>query len=137
MFPLSTKMGGTLTAFPDTCKVPAPPSPSPVPTPFPNLAMCAMADSSTCTQKVKVLNQPVLVASSEIPRTQGDEAGVAGGVVSGTFGDKAVYRMGEPRVQFEGKDVVTMLKPTAHNGSNANAPAGAQVAPSQTQVIIG
>ena len=34
-----------------------------------------------------------------------------------------------------GKAIVTVLKVTAHNGSNANAPPGSQLAPSQTKVI--
>jgi hypothetical protein len=122
-------------AFPDVCKVPAPPAP-PIPTPFPNVAQCAGALATTCTTKVKILNQPVLHKGSEIPMTQGDEAGVGGGVVSGTFGQKASYRSGVSKVKVEGNDIVTVLLPTAHNGSNANAPAGAQIAPSQAKVVV-
>jgi len=135
MFPASSNGGGQCFSFPDVCKVPAPPAP-PIPTPFPNIAMCAQANGGTCTSKVKVMNQPVLTVSSEIPRTQGDEAGVAGGVSSGTNMDKAVFKMGVSKVKFEGDPVVNLLKPTAHNGSSANAPAGVVVAPGQTKVLI-
>ncbi len=135
MFPLCTKSGGQLFAFPDVCKVPAPPAP-PVPTPFPNLAMCNQADGGTCTSKVKIQNQPALTVASEIPRTQGDEAGVAGGVSSGTQMDKAVFKQGVSKVKLEGDDAVTLLKPTAQNGSSANAPAGMVIAPGQTLVMI-
>jgi hypothetical protein len=31
---------------------------------------------------------------------------------------------------------VTLLKPTAQNGSSANAPAGMLIAPGQTKVIV-
>jgi hypothetical protein len=40
-------------------------------------------------------------------------------------------------VKVEGNDVVTLLKMTAHNGTNANAPAGQIVSPSQTVVFVG
>jgi hypothetical protein len=135
MFPLSTKAGGIAFAFPDVCKVPAPPAP-PIPTPFPNFAMLAQADGGTCSQKVKVLNQPVITKATEIPRTMGDEAGTLKGLISSTNMDKAVFRMGVPTVKVEGNDVVNMLKPTAHNGASANAPAGMVIAPSQTKIIV-
>lgn len=135
MFPLCTKAGGQAFAFPDVCKVPAPPSP-PVPTPFPNLAMLATANGGTCSKKVKVQNQPVVTKASEIPRTQGDEAGVAGGVSSGTNMDKAAFKAGVSKVKIEGNDAINLLKPTAHNGSSANAPGGTIIAPSQSKVIL-
>lgn len=122
--------------FPDVCKVPAPPAP-PVPTPFPNIAQCAQADGDTCTKKVKIMNKAVLHKNSEIPRSSGDEAGTLKGLVSSTNMDKVKYRQGVDKVKVEGNPVVTSLKPTAHNGSNANAPPGVQTTPSQTKVIVG
>lgn len=135
MFPVATKGGGQALAFPDVCNVPAPPGP-PVPTPFPNIAMLNTADSGTCTSKVKIENQPVITVASEIPRTQGDEAGTAGGVTSGTNMDKAVFKQGVSKVKFEGDEVVSLLKPTAHNGSSANAPGGVVLAPGQVKVLV-
>ena len=38
--------------------------------------------------------------------------------------------------RVEGNDIVNQLKPSKHNGANANAPPGMQVAPSQTKVIV-
>ena len=135
MFPACTRGGGQAFAMPDGCKVPAPPAP-PVPTPFPNFAQLNMANGATCSTKVKILNQPVITKSSEIPRTQGDEAGVAGGVSSGTNMDKAGFKVGVPTVKVEGNDIINQLKTTAHNGASANAPAGTVVAPSQTTVLV-
>jgi hypothetical protein len=135
VFPLSTKGGGQVFAFPDVCKVPAPPAP-PIPVPFPNIGMCTQANGGTCSTKVKVLNQPVITKASEIPRTMGDEAGTAKGVVSGTNMDKATFRLGVSKVKIEGNDAVNMLKPTAQNGASANAPMGMVIAPSQAKVII-
>jgi hypothetical protein len=123
-------------AMPDVCQVPAPPGP-PVPTPFPNIAMLNQADGSTCSDRVRIGGRKTCTVQTEVSRTSGDEAGTAKGVVSGTNMDKAVFRSGVSSVKVEGHDIVTHLKPTAHNGSNANAPTGTQLAPSQTTVIIG
>ncbi|MBL8604175.1 MAG: DUF4150 domain-containing protein [Myxococcales bacterium] len=135
MFPASTRMGGMCFAFPDVCEVPAPPSPN-IPTPFPNTAQCPMALATTCTQTVKIMNQPVLHRGSEILRSNGDEAGVAGGVVSRVFGDKTVYALGAVTVLVEGQPIVSMLKPTLQNGVTPNAPGGAQLVPSQVKVLV-
>ncbi|MCA9607917.1 MAG: DUF4150 domain-containing protein [Myxococcales bacterium] len=136
MFPASTNGGGQAMAMPDVCKVPAPPSPSPVPTPFPNIAMLNQADGGTCSSRVRIANKKVCTVQTEISRTSGDEAGTLKGVVSSSNMDKAVFRSGVSKVQVEGKDIAVHLRPTAHNGSNANAPGGTHVAPSQTSVIV-
>ena len=135
MFPACTKGGGQVFAFPDVCKVPAPPAP-PIPVPFPNIGMCNQADGSTCTKKVKILGQPVITKATEIPKTMGDEAGTLKGVSSGTNMDKATFKVGVPKVKFEGNDAINLLKVTAQNGASANAPAGNVIAPSQTKVLI-
>ncbi len=135
MFPASTKGGGQVFAFPDVCKVPAPPAP-PIPTPFPNIGMCNQANGGTCSKKVKILNQPVITKASEITRTMGDEAGTLKGVSSGTNMDKATFKVGVSKVKVEGNDIVNLLKTTAQNGASANAPAGNVIAPSQTTVLV-
>lgn len=136
MYPASTKGGGNCFGFPDVCKVPAPPAPF-APVPFPNTAMCSSASGDTCSSKVKILNKVVLLKSTEIPSSQGDEPGTLKGMVSATQMAKVVYRQASVKVMVEGQGIVTVMKSTAHNGSNANMPAGAQVAPSQMKVIVG
>ena len=84
MFPVSTTMNGNCLAVPDTCKTPAPPAP-PVPTPYPNMGMLMQATPPTCSKKVKVIAMPVVLLGTKIPMSSGDDAGVAGGVVSGTI----------------------------------------------------
>lgn len=135
MFPAATNGGGQAMAMPDVCQVPAPPGP-PVPTPFPNIAMLNQASGSTCSSRVRIANRKVCTVQTEIPRTSGDEAGTAKGVMSGTQMDKAVFRSGVSNVQVEGHDIAVHLRPTAHNGSNGNAPAGAHASPSQTAVVV-
>jgi hypothetical protein len=132
---LTTKAGGMTQAFPNVCKVPAPPAP-PIPTPFPSIGQCANADASTCTTKVRVQNKAVLTIASEIPMTQGDEPGTLGGLVSGTRGDVCKRAMGSPFVEIEGDAAVADTMPITSNGANANAPTGFQVAPSQTKVLL-
>ena len=124
---------GICSGFPDVCKTPAPPAP-PIPIPYPNMGQVAQAVKTGV--KVKVMNQPALNKGSEIPMSQGDEAGVAGGVTSGVNMQVVKYVMGYPKVKVEGMDAVGLMSTTGHNGSSANMPAGQQIAPSQAKVII-
>lgn len=134
MLPASTKSGGQCFAFPDVCKTPAPPAPSPVPIPYPNIGMVMQATKTA--SKVKICQQPTVTKKSEMPRSQGDEAGVAGGVVSGRNMDKVSFKKGSSKVKIEGQECEFLSAMTGHNGSNANMPAGAQVAPSQVKVLV-
>jgi len=135
MFPASTKGGGQCMAFPDVCKVPAPPAPF-APAPFPNIAMLPQGNPGTMSSKVKICNQPAAHKDTEIPMSSGDEAGSLGGMVSGMIKGPCKFKSGSGKVKWEGKPAVHLTCPIGHNGSNANAPPGLQVAPSQTKVII-
>ena len=132
--PASSKGGGQCFAFPDVCKTPAPPAP-PIPLPYPNIGMVPNAVKTST--KVKIVGMPAVVETSEIPNSQGDEAGTVGGVVSGRNMDKITFKLGSIMVQIEGKGCAYLTSLTAHNGANANMPAGNQIAPSQTIVLVG
>jgi hypothetical protein len=134
MFPASTKGGGQCFAAPDVCLTPAPPAP-PIPVPYPNNGQVPTVTKHS--KKVKISMMPVVLLPSEIPMSMGDQAGVNGGVVSGTFGQKITFKKGSSKVKFEGKAVEYHTAMTGHNGSNPNHPAGMQVAPSQTKVLVG
>ena len=134
MLPASSKGGGQCFAFPDVCKTPAPPAPSPIPIPYPNIGMPNQA-KKTAT-KVKFVGKEVITKKSEIPRSSGDEAGVAKGLVSSKNMDKVTFKKGSSKVKIQGQPCVHLTVPTGHNGSNANMPAGAQIAPSQTKVLV-
>jgi len=134
MFPASCKAGGMVQGFPDVCKTPAPPSPSPIPIPYPNIAQVAAATAGTCSSKVKIMNQPAVTQDSEIPMSSGDEAGVAGGIMSSCNMGKAVFKMASMKVKAEGKGIAKILSLVSVNKDNF--PAGMQVAPSQAKVLI-
>jgi hypothetical protein len=86
--------------------------------------------------KVKFVSKQVVTTKSEIPRTMGDEPGVAKGVVSNTNMDKVVFKKGSAKVKVQGHPCVFHTAVTGQNGSNANMPTGTQVAPSQTKVLV-
>lgn len=119
--------------MPDVCKTPAPPGP-PVPIPYPNVAM--MNQAAKTSTKVKFAGKPVVTLRSEIPRSTGDEAGSAGGVVSGINMGKVTFKQGSTKVKVEGQGCVYLSALTAHNGANANVPSGVVAAPSQVKVIV-
>jgi hypothetical protein len=134
MLPGSTKGGGVAQGTPDTCKTPAPPSPSPVPIPYPNIGQLPAAQKTST--KVKFFSAEVATLKTEIPMSSGDEAGVAGGVVSGGNLQKITFKKGSSKVKVEGQPAAHLTSTTGHNGANANMPAGAQIAPSQTKVLV-
>lgn len=132
MLPATTEKGGVCFAMPDTCNTPA--APSPVPVPYPNTGQVSTATG--VVMKVLVENKETVVEDSKIPMSSGDEAGTAGGVVSGTFGKDVTFKSYSSKVYFGGRKAVMVTAMTAHNGSNPNAPAGAQIAPSQAKVFV-
>lgn len=73
---------------------------------------------------------------TNFPSSQGDQAGSAGGVVSGKIMGQVKYTSGSTSVYIEGPPAVRLSSPTAHNGSPPNAPMGIQVVPSQNKVMI-
>lgn len=133
IFPASTKQGGQCFAMPDVCLTPAPPAP-PVPVPYPNMGMVNQAKKTST--KVKFASKPVVTKKSEMSRSSGDEAGTNKGVMSGMNMGKVAYKKGSSKVKIQGQPCVHLTCMSGHNGSNANSPAGAQIAPSQTKVII-
>jgi uncharacterized Zn-binding protein involved in type VI secretion len=129
MFATTTK-GGLCMAFPDICKTPFPPGP-PLPIPYPNIAQPQMADP--VTKKVSIAGSPALTKRSKIKTSSGDEAGMAGGVASGTNMGQTEIISGSKTVKFEGSPAVRMGDQTKQNDGNA---IGAVLAPGQTKVMI-
>src|SRR5436853_7037595 len=134
MFPASNIAGGQCMGMPDVCLTPAPPAP-PVPVPYPNIAMLTQTNPGTASTKVLINNSPAFHKGSVILMTSGDEAGVAGGVMSGMIKGQAAPKLASNKVKAEGQGVVYVTCMYGQNGASANVPAGVQVAPSQTKVL--
>ena len=107
---------GTSIAFPDVCKTPTPAGP--VPVPYVNIAMSSNLTAGSTT--VKIAGSPVALESSNIPMSSGDEAGSAGGVISGKFAGKLTWTTSSPNVKFEGKGVCRFTDVAQHNGNTGN-----------------
>jgi Domain of unknown function (DUF4150) len=132
--PASTKAGGMCFAIPDVCLTPAPPAP-PIPVPYPNTGQLAAANGAV--DKVLIEMKETVAEGAKIPNSSGDEAGTNGGVTSGVNMGPVEPKMFSSKVFVGGKKVFFATGTSGHNGSNANMPAGMQVAPSQTKVIVG
>jgi hypothetical protein len=105
-----------LATAPDVCKTPSPGGP--VPIPYPN--MSADSNLTNGASTVTINDNPVAHTDAQLSRSNGDEAGTAGGVVSsknmGAFG----WSAGSIDVQAEGKGVVRLMDPLLTNGNAYN-----------------
>ncbi len=125
--------GGMDFGMPDVCLTPAPPAP-PVPIPYPNIAMKTMAIPPTASIKHLILMMPAHNMGTTIPMTNGDNAGVAMGVASGTVMGPARNTKGSTKV-FTGGTPATRCLDTALQNST-NVPGGMSLVPSQFKVLI-
>jgi hypothetical protein len=108
--------GGLSTVFPDVCKTPAPPAPSPIPIPYPNIGQAS--DTSQGPTSVKTDGQMPMVKGAKYMKSSGDEAGVAGGIISGVNMSECEFMMYSFDVKFEGNNVCRMSDPLFHNKKN-------------------
>ncbi len=115
----------------DVCKTPTPAGP--IPLPYPNLAMHASLQKAV--SKVKFCKKAAAAQGCKVPMSNGDNAGVAGGIKSNGFMQKVEPKQFSGKVYAKGKKVTYAFSPSGHNGSNANT-VGLQVAPSQTTVWV-
>ncbi|WDE02883.1 DUF4150 domain-containing protein [Thalassomonas viridans] len=106
--------GGTSLVFPDVCKTPTPSGP--VPIPYPNTGKAS--DTSSGTRKVKVDGQMAMVKGAKYSTSSGDEAGSAGGVVSGVTKGECEFMLYSFDVKFEGKNVCRLGDMLFHNKKN-------------------
>jgi len=106
--------GGVSVVFPDVCKTPTPSGP--VPIPYPNIGKAS--DTSGGPKKVKTDGQMPMVKGAKYSLTTGDEAGTAGGVISGSNKGEAEFMIYSFDVKFEGKNVCRMGDPLFHNKKN-------------------
>ncbi|MFN0113196.1 MAG: PAAR-like domain-containing protein [Paracoccaceae bacterium] len=109
-------MGIAMATVPDVCKTPAPPAP-PVPIPYPNIAQSSTLSGGTTTVKADggqmCANQP-----SKYDMSNGDEAGVLGGVVSGVNMKAAEWILFSFNVDLEGKGACRLSDKMTNNNKN-------------------
>jgi hypothetical protein len=105
---------GMNTVFPDVCKTPTPGGPIPIP--YPNLGKSA--DTIGGPPTVTVDGCMPMVKGAKYMMTTGDEAGSAGGVISGVIKGEAEFMMYSFDVKYEGKNVCRLGDPLFHNKKN-------------------
>ena len=118
-------------AFPDVCKTPLPVVPLPVP--YPNIAITSTSIPSVFNQFIQAMPLHNLMTVAFI--SNGDNLGVAGGVVSQTFMGPERHILGSLKVFASAMPVVKMLSPTEQNGPAGNM-IGVTITPSQIKVMI-
>lgn len=127
---------GFTMAFPDVCKTPAPPAPSPVPIPYPNVGNSMMA-SKGVSKRVKNNRQKVMVKSAKYSMTNGDNAGIAGGIISSKFMGTAAILNQSFSTKYEKKGVGRLTDPHGVNGgSKWNIAAPAEGQPPNAQIDL-
>lgn len=127
----NTQMGGIDNGFPDVCLTPAPPAPAPVPIPYPNIAAGPTAIPNCLT--VLFCNAPAHNLGTQIPMTNGDNAGVATGVAAGTVMGPSKHLVGSFTTLVGGMPASRMTSMALQNSTNCP---GARLVPSQPTVII-
>lgn len=116
-------------AFPDVCLTPSPVGP--VPIPYPNIAMGPMGVNAVYT--VLLGGGPAHNMSTQIPLTNGDNAGVATGVASGMVMGPSRSVTAAFTVIVGGSPMTRMTSMSIQNSTNAP---GCRIAPSQTKVLV-
>ncbi|MGR6874862.1 DUF4150 domain-containing protein [Pseudomonas sp. HK3] len=127
------QMGGTNMGMPDVCKTPV--GPAIVPLPYPNISMGATAMPSSAAMKVLIAGGFAHTVGTQIPMSNGDQPGVAGGLISGGIMGPTKFLMGSMATFFGGKPAARLTSMTGQNGSSMNVP-GVTIAPAQTKVLI-
>ena len=127
----NTQMMGMDTGFPDVCLTPAPPAPAPIPIPYPNIAM---GPTAIPVQKTTlIMCMPAHTMATSIPMTNGDNAGVAMGVASGTVMGPARHVLPCPTVLLDGMPATRLTSMSIQNSTNCP---GVRAVPSQPLVML-
>jgi hypothetical protein len=128
----NSQMGGMSFAFPDVCKTPIPPV-GPVPIPYPNMSLGMTKVPPSF--KVFFGGTPAHNMNTTGTISNGDNAGVAGGVASQMVMGPDRHMLGSFGVLLEGMPATKMTGMTGANGMSMNVP-GMTLVPSQFKVLI-
>lgn len=125
----NTQMMGMDMGFPDVCLTPA--GPAVVPIPYPNIAMGPTAVPNQ--MKVLIMAMPAHNLGTVTPLTNGDNAGVATGVASGTVMGPSRHVTAAFTVLFGAMPATRLTSVTIQNSTNAP---GCRLVPSQPTVLL-
>jgi uncharacterized Zn-binding protein involved in type VI secretion len=106
--------GVSMATVPDVCKTPSPGGP--VPVPYPNISQSSTLANGTST--VKADGMMVATKGSEFSLSNGDNAGVAGGVKSSTFMKESTWLLYSFDVKMDGKNACRLSDKKFHNHEN-------------------
>ncbi|HET9386080.1 MAG TPA: DUF4150 domain-containing protein [Gemmatimonadales bacterium] len=125
--PVTVKVNGTVNSLvhkgsnhtsiatiPDVCKTPSPGGP--VPIPYPNISQSMTLASGTTT--VKADGMMIAVKGSQFSLSNGDNAGVAGGVKSSTFMKESTWILYSFDVKMDGKNACRLTDKKFQNHEN-------------------
>jgi hypothetical protein len=125
----NTQMMGLDMGFPDVCLTPA--GPAVVPIPYPNLAAGPMG--MPAAYNVLLGLAPAHTLSTVVPLTNGDNAGIATGVASGTVMGPSRHLTGAFTVLVKGMPLSRMTSMSLQNSTNCP---GMRIVPSQVKVLV-
>ncbi len=125
----NTQMMGTDMGFPDVCLTPSPVGP--VPIPYPNIAMGPTAIPGQV--KVLIMCMPAHNIATTTPLTNGDNAGVATGVASGTVMGPSRHLTAAFTVLVGGTPATRLTSMSLQNSTNCP---GTRIVPSQVKVLL-
>jgi len=121
--------------IPDVCKTPTPAGPIPIP--YPNTGTTLMANPATIVDNVFIAAMPAVVEESEIMMSEGDDLGVAGGIISSMFIGPISVELGSVTVFIGGRGAAYVGSLTGHNGDpNSNMPVGVLDTPSPPGTVL-
>jgi uncharacterized Zn-binding protein involved in type VI secretion len=112
--------GISIATIPDVCKTPSPGGP--VPIPYPNISQSMTLSKGTTT--VKADGMMIAVKGSEFSLSNGDNAGVAGGVKSSTFMKESTWILYSFDVKMDGKNACRLSDKKFQNHENTADLAG-------------
>jgi hypothetical protein len=125
----NTQMMGTDIGFPDVCLTPVGPAVAPIP--YPNIAMGPMG--APAAYSVLFMSTPAHNMATIVAMTNGDNAGVAMGVASGTVMGPSRHLTGAFTVLVGGMPATRMTSMSLQNSTNCP---GARLVPSQVKVLL-
>lgn len=121
--------------MPDVCKTPTPAGP--VPIPYPNTTEWLMANLATTALTVRANGFNVCKMGTKTTLSAGDDAGVAGGVVSSVFIGPGTVLGASVTVLVQGGGAGYLGSIVGQNGAGAaNDPVGSSIVPSPPGTVL-